>query len=99
MISRFTKLILLVLIGSLPQTIISQQVKANAENWEINECQADNDERNSPVIVCDDGTSIGVFWNDGSFVNGYCDNMEAYDVEYQGLTKRDAISWVNYFCD
>ena len=98
MISRFTKLILLVLIGFLPQIIISQQVKANAENWEINECQADNDENNNPVIVCDDGSSIGVFWNDGSFVDGYCDNS-SYEIDYKGLSKRDAISWVNYFCD
>ena len=53
---------------------------------------------NNPVIVCDDGSSIGVFWNDGSFVDGYCDNS-SYEIDYQGLSKRDAISWVNYFCD
>ena len=99
MFFKFTKLIIVVLIGSLSQTIISQQVNASGENWEINECQSDSDSGGDPVIVCDDGTSIGVFWNDGSFVNGYCDSSESYNIDYKGLSKRNAISWVNYFCD
>tara|TARA_Y100001978_G_scaffold189575_1_gene191984 strand:+ start:162 stop:461 length:300 start_codon:yes stop_codon:yes gene_type:complete len=99
MFFKITKLIIVVLIGSLSQTIISQQVNASGENWEINECQSDSDSGGDPVIVCDDGTSIGVFWNDGSFVNGYCDSSESYNIDYKGLSKRNAISWVNYFCD
>ena len=99
MFFKFTKLIIVVLIGSLSQTIISQQVNASGENWEINECQSDSDSGGDPVIVCDDGTSIGVFWNDGSFVNGYCDSRESYNIDYKGLSKRNAIKWVGYFCD
>ena len=99
MFSKFTKLIIVVLIGSFSQTIISQQVYARGENWEINDCQADADASNNPVIVCDDGSSIGVFWNDGSFVNGYCDSSDSYNIDYKGLSKRNAIEWVGYFCD
>ena len=95
---NFNKVILLFLLGSLNPIINTQQVKANSDQWQVHECQSDTDADNNSVIVCDDGHAIGVFWNDGSYVNGYCDR-QSYDIEYQGLSKRSAISWVNYFCD
>ena len=96
--NNFNKIILLFLLGSLTPIINTQQVKANSDQWQVHECQSDTDANNNSVIVCDDGQSIGVFWNNGSYVNGYCDS-QSYDIEYKGLSKRNAISWVSYFCN
>ena len=98
MINNLHKVIFLILLGSLNPIINTQQVKADSDQWQVHECQSDTDADNNSVIVCDDGQSIGVFWNDGSYVNGYCDS-QSYEVDYEGLSKRSAISWVNYFCD
>ena len=98
MINNFRKLILFVLLGSLFPIINTQPVKANTDQWQVHECQSDTDANNNSVIVCDDGESIGVFWNDGSYVNGDCDG-QSYEIDYLGLSKRDAVSWVNYFCN
>lgn len=47
--------------------------------------------------ICRDQESIDIFWDDRSFVNGWCDNRE-YEVDYKGITKSDAVSWVKYYC-
>ena len=48
---------------------------------------------------CDDGTHMGIFWNDGSFVNGVCSEKDgSYDIEYKGLSRSDALSWVKDIC-
>ena len=97
---RLTKLMTLlpiVAIGGFTSSIYSPSVKA--EDWRINECEPDTDNGGNPVIVCSDGTSIAVFWNDGDYVNGWCNSRSDYDVDYRGLSRSDALSWVRYLCD
>ena len=71
---------------------------ASAEQWKAGECEVDVDEGGQPIKVCDDGYHMAVFWNDGSFVNGACTEDGSYDVDYKGMSKSDAISWVKEFC-
>ena len=74
------------------------QQAANAENWKLSECVSDVDSGGDPIQVCDDGYHLGVFWNDGSFVNGSCQGS-GYDIKYKGMSKSDAIDWVKEFCN
>lgn len=70
-----------------------------AAEWKVGECEADVDDGGEPIQVCDDGTHMGVFWNDGSFVNGVCSEKDgSYDIEYKGLSRSDALSWVKDIC-
>lgn len=71
---------------------------AIAQTWKAGECEADVDAGGDPIQVCDDGYHMGVFWNDGSFVNGACSGGD-YNVDYKGMSKSDAISWVKEFCN
>ena len=68
-----------------------------AADWKDSDCHNDKDDSGNAVEVCRDQESIGIFWKDGSYVNGWCDNRE-YEVEYSGVTKSEAISWVKYYC-
>ena len=96
-ITRLMTLIPIVAIGVITTSIYSPSAKA--EDWKIRECEADYDNGGTPVIVCNDGFSIAVFWNDGSYVNGWCNSRSDYDVDYRGLSRENAISWVRYICD
>lgn len=69
----------------------------SAADWKDSDCRNDKDDSGNRVDVCRDGASIGVFWDDGSFVNGWCDGR-AYDIDYKGLSKKDAVSWIEYYC-
>ena len=77
--------------------VVGQQA-AIAETWKASECESDVDSGGDPIQVCDDGYNLGVFWNDGSFVNGSCQGS-GYDVKYKGMSKSDAIAWVREFCN
>ena len=97
-ITRLITLIPIVAIGVFTTSIYSPS--AIAEDWKVKECEADNDNGGNPVIVCNDGYSIAVFWNDGDYVNGWCnDSWSDYDVDYRGLSRSDAMSWVRYLCN
>lgn len=89
----FTKF-LMALALSIPVSIASP---ATAADWKDSECRKDKDESGSPVEVCRSGSSIGIFWSDGSLVNGWCDSRE-YDIDYKGVTEKEAVSWVEYYC-
>ena len=42
---------------------------------------------------------LRIFYDDGAWVNGYCDKGgDEYDIEYEGLSKREAIDWVITYC-
>ena len=69
----------------------------SAADWKDSDCRREKDESGNRVDVCRDQESIGIFWDDGSYVNGWCDNRE-YDVDYKGVSKKEAISWVEYYC-
>ncbi len=68
-----------------------------AADWKDSDCRNDKDDGGNKVQVCRDQESIGIFWDDGSYVNGWCDNRE-YEIEYQGVSKSDALSWVKDYC-
>ena len=68
-----------------------------AADWKDSDCQDEKDDGGNKVEVCRDQESIGIFWTDGSYVNGWCDDRE-YDIEYKGVTKSEALSWVKYYC-
>ncbi len=70
----------------------------SAADWKDSECRSDKDEGGQAVKVCRDKESIGVFWDDGSYVNGWCDGRD-YEVEYEGLKKLEALSWIKYYCE
>lgn len=78
----------------LPMAISSP---VGAVEWQDSECRADKDDGGHAVKVCRDGESIGIFWEDDSYVNGWCDDR-AYEIEYSGIEKSDALSWVDHFC-
>ncbi len=70
---------------------------ASAADWKDSDCRNDKDESGNAVQVCRQAESIGIFWNDGSYVNGWCDNRQ-YDVDFKGVTKAEAVSWAKYYC-
>jgi len=77
---------------------VSGVLPVSAADWKDSECRSDKDESGQAVKVCRDKESIGVFWDDGSYVNGWCDSRE-YEVEYEGLKKSEALSWIKYYCE
>ena len=68
-----------------------------AADWQDNDCRTEKDDGGHTVKVCRDRESIGIFWEDDSYVNGWCDDRE-YEIEYSGISKSDALSWVKYYC-
>ena len=70
---------------------------AKAADWQDSDCRSEKDDGGNPVKVCRDQESIGIFWEDDSYVNGWCDDRE-YEIEYSGISKSDALSWVKYYC-
>jgi len=76
---------------------ISFTPHAGAAEWKDSDCRSDKDESGNRVQVCRDQESIGIFWADGSYVNGWCDNRE-YDADYKGISKDEALSWIKHYC-
>ena len=70
---------------------------AIAQTWRASVCEADVDAGGERIRVCVDGYHMGVFWNEGSFVNGACNDGD-YNVNYKGMSKSDAMAWVKEFC-
>ena len=85
--------IAIVAILALPTSI----APANAADWKDSECRKEKDESGGSVEVCRSQESIGIFWKDGSYVNGWCSERQ-YDIDFKGVTKSEAISWVKYYC-
>lgn len=72
-------------------------VPVSAADWKDSDCRNDKDESGNAVQVCRQAESIGIFWTDGSYANGWCDGR-AYDIDYKGISQADALSWVKYYC-
>lgn len=70
----------------------------HSADWKDSDCRKDKDESGNNVEVCRDKESIGIFWDDGSFVNGWCDDRD-YEIEYKGIKRTEALSWIEYYCD
>lgn len=81
-------------LASLSMPVIAP---ASAAEWRKSDCRFDRDDGGNAVKVCRDQESIGIFWDDGSYVNGWCDSRD-YDIEFEGLSKSDALSWVKDYC-
>ena len=83
---------------ALPFTL-ALPISVSAEKWKDRDCRKDVGEGGIAVEVCRDGDSIGFFWDDGSFVNGWCNDSGAYKIKYKGLSKKDAVLWIKSYCD
>ncbi|MGB5241070.1 MAG: hypothetical protein WBN80_10565 [Prochlorococcaceae cyanobacterium] len=70
---------------------------ASAAEWRDSDCRFDRDDGGNAVKVCRDRESIGIFWDDGSYVNGWCDSR-VYDIEFEGISRADALTWVKLYC-
>ena len=95
-LKKSIKISIALTIGSFGTLMLAPTAKS--EYWQDHECFYDYDANYNLVQVCMDGYNIGIFWDDGSYVNGYCTSRSDYNVDYYGLSKRDAISWVDYYC-
>ena len=70
----------------------------SAADWKDSDCRNDVDSGGNTVQVCRAAESLGIFWADGSYANGWCDGRE-YDVDYKGIGKDEAIAWVKAYCN
>ena len=41
---------------------------------------------------------LGAYWDDGSEVVGPCSTADPRPIEYKGMTKAEANSWVENYC-
>ena len=41
---------------------------------------------------------LGVYWMDGAEVVGPCKSHSSWPVEYRGLSKTDALTWLEDYC-
>ena len=93
--NRFLTLLLALPIALAPPSFAE-------EEWRDRDCRDADDKVIGGGIrfeICRNKESIGIFWDDGTFVNGYCDKGgDEYDIEYEGLSKREAIDWVITYC-
>jgi hypothetical protein len=81
---------------ALPFTL-AFTTSVSAADWKDRDCRNDKDESGNLVEVCRNQESIGIFWKDGSYVNGWCDDR-GYEVDFKGVSKTEAVSWVKYYC-
>ena len=65
-----------------------------AREWRDSESSRD---RGDDYEICTDGESIAVFWDDGSYINGYCEDL-GYDFDYKGMSKAEAVSFAKEVC-
>jgi hypothetical protein len=72
----------------------AQPPGASAREWKDSECERD---RGDDYEICTDGESVGVFWDDGSYINGYCENL-SYDFDYKGMSKAEAVAFAKEVC-
>lgn len=71
--------------------------RVRAAEWQDRDCRSEKGDGGNAVKVCRDQESIGIFWDDDSDVNGWCDNRD-YKVEYSGVSNSDALSWIKSYC-
>jgi hypothetical protein len=73
------------------------------DDWQDSQCRTTRDEGNNTVEVCQaiyDGNKVylGAYWDDGSEVVGPCSAADPEPIEYKGMTKAEARSWVKAYC-
>jgi hypothetical protein len=72
------------------------------DDFEDNQCRTTRDRSGALVEVCQaiyDGNKVylGAYWDDGAEVVGPCSTADPTPIEYQGMTKAEARTWVKTY--
>jgi hypothetical protein len=73
------------------------------DDWQDSQCRTTRDKAGDNVEVCQaiyDGNKVylGAYWDDGSEVVGPCSAADPQPIEYKGMTKAEARTWVKSYC-
>ena len=73
------------------------------EDWRDSQCRTTSDSSGNPVEVCQgiyDGNKIylGAYWSDDSEVVGPCSPEDPTPIEFKGMSKSEAKTWVKTYC-
>ena len=73
------------------------------DDWQDSQCRSTRDKAGDNVEVCQaiyDGNKVylGAYWDDGSEVVGPCSTADPQPIEYKGMTKAEARTWVKSYC-
>ena len=95
---------LLALTGciSLALAPTTAQAWEPGDDWKDSHCRTTRDKGRNRVEVCQamyDGNKVylGAYWDDGSEVVGPC-YTGGPRIEYKGMSKAEALSWVKTYC-
>ena len=73
------------------------------DDWRGDQCEEVIDNANRVAEVCRGVFNggelfLGVYWMDGAEVVGPCKATPSWPIEYRGLSKADAITWLEGYC-
>ena len=73
------------------------------DDWKDSQCQTIRDAGGDLLNKCQaiyDGNKvyIGMYWDDGAEVVGPCSAADPEPIEFKGMSKKDAQSWVENYC-
>ena len=73
------------------------------DDWRGDQCEEVIDDANRVAEVCRGVFNggelfLGVYWMDGAEVVGPCKATPIWPIEYRGLSKADAITWLEGYC-
>ena len=73
------------------------------DDWRGDQCEEVIDDANRVAEVCRGVFNggelfLGVYWLDGAEVVGPCKATLSWPIEYRGLSKADAITWLEGYC-
>lgn len=73
------------------------------DDWKKSQCKTIRDAGGNLLNKCQaiyDGNKvyIGMYWDDGAEVVGPCSAADPEPIEFKGMSKRDAQSWVENYC-
>ena len=93
------------LCGVALATISASSARAwtPGDDFDDRHCRTERDQGGSTVDVCraiygGGKVYLGVYWADGSSVVGSCSSSDPEPIEYEGMSQRDAQSWVDSYC-
>ena len=73
------------------------------DDWRGDQCEEVIDDANRVAEVCRGVFNggelfLGVYWMDGAEVVGPCKATPSWPIEYRGLSRADAITWLEGYC-
>jgi len=88
---------------TLASSITPARAWTPGDDFQDSHCKQEKDEGGDVVEVCraiygGGKMYLGVYWKDGSEVVGPCSTSDPEPIEYKGMTKKDAQSWVDSYC-